>query len=125
MRLLWKWDIQLNLKIYVRIYIKGYGFLSFAKNMGTHICNKFGQKLLDSSKKCTTGARKTPSKRENQKTAETYGDLIGNKIADKITSVSRKSSKKSHSEELHSQKIEDAIETPKERWISPEKKTTN
>ena len=125
MRLLWKWDIQLNLKIYVRIYIKGYGFLSFAKNMGTHICNKFGQKLLDSSKKCTTGAIKTPSKRENQKTAETYGDLIGNKIADKITSVSRKSSKKSHSEELHSQKIEDVIETPKERWISPEKKTTN
>ena len=38
-------------------------------------------------------AIKTPSKRAIQKTAEATGDLIGNKIADKITRVSKKSNK--------------------------------
>ena len=33
-----------------RIYVKGYGFLSFAKNMGKNLINKYGQKLLDSAK---------------------------------------------------------------------------
>ena len=36
---------------------------------------------------------KTGSKRAIQKTAEAPGDLIGNKIADKITSVSKKKKK--------------------------------
>ena len=80
-----------------RIYGNGYGFLSFAKNMGTHatkiaknLSNKYGQKLLDSAKKSTTDAAKTASKRAMQKIAKTTGDLIGNKIADKIASVSKK-----------------------------------
>ena len=75
-----------------RIYVKGYGFLSFAKNMGKSLSNKYDQKLLDSAKKSTTDAIKTTSKRAIQKTAEATGDLIGNKIADKITSVSKKPS---------------------------------
>ena len=41
-------------------------------------------------KKSTTDAIKTTSKRAIQKTAEAIGDLIGNKIADKITTVSKK-----------------------------------
>ena len=56
------------------------------KNMS----NKYGQKLLDSVKKSTTDAIKTTSKRANPKTAEATGDLIGNKIADKTTSLSKK-----------------------------------
>ena len=68
-----------------RIYVKGYGFLSFAKNMGKSLSSKYGQKLLDSAKKSTTDAIKTASKRTIQKTAEATGDLIGNKIADKIS----------------------------------------
>ena len=71
------------------IYVKGYGFLSFAKNMGKTLSNKHGQKLLDSDKKSTTNAIKTASKIAIQKTAEATGDLIRNKIADKITSVSK------------------------------------
>ena len=67
------------------IYVKGYGFLSFAKNMGKSLSNKYGQKLIDSAKKSNTDAIKTASKRAIQKTAEATGDLIGNKIADKIT----------------------------------------
>ena len=42
-----------------RIYVKGYGFLSFAKNMGTQLSSKYGQKLFDSAKKSTTNATKT------------------------------------------------------------------
>ena len=72
-----------------RIYVKGYGFLSFAKNMGKSLSNKYGQKLLDSAKKSTTDAIKTASKRAIQKTAEAIGDLIGNKTAAKITSISK------------------------------------
>ena len=83
-----------------RIYVKGYGFLSFATNMGKSLSDKYGQKLLYSAKKSTTDAIKTASKRAVQKTAVATGDLIGNKIADKITSVSKKSPT-----ELHSKKI--------------------
>ena len=77
-----------------RIYVKGYGFLSFAKNTGKNLSNKYGQKLLDSAKKFLTDAIKIASKRAIQKTAEATGDLNGNKIADKIKSVSKKKSAK-------------------------------
>ena len=70
-----------------RIYVKGYGLLSFAKNKGKTLINKYGQKLLDSAKKSTMDAIKSASKRAIKKTAEATGDLIRNKIFDKITSV--------------------------------------
>ena len=57
-----------------RIYLKGYGFLSFAKNIGTNankvaesMSNKCSQKLFDSAKKSTTDAIKTASKRAIKK----------------------------------------------------------
>ena len=89
-----------------RIYVKWYGFLSFAKKIGKRLSNKYGQKLLDSTKKSTTDAIKTASKRAIQKTAEATGDLVGNKIADKITSVSKKYSTK----ELPNNETEEDIE---------------
>ena len=96
-----------------RIYVKGYGFLSFAKNIGKNVSNKCGQKLLDSAKKSTTDAIKTTSKRVIQKTAETTGDLIGNKIADKITSISNKDLPNNDDME---------ITTHTKRYISPEER---
>ena len=66
-----------------RIYLKGYGFMSFAISM----INKYGKKLVDTDKKYATDAIKTASKRSIQKPAEATVDLIGNKIADEITSV--------------------------------------
>ena len=33
-----------------RRYVKGYGFLSFAKNIGKNISSKYSQKLVDSAK---------------------------------------------------------------------------
>ena len=46
-----------------RTYVKGYGFLSFAKNMGKNLSNKHGQKLIDSAKKSAADASETVSKR--------------------------------------------------------------
>ena len=53
-----------------RIYVKGYGFLSFAKNMGKSLNNKYGQKLLDTAKKYTTDAIKTASKKAIKKNSK-------------------------------------------------------
>ena len=100
-----------------KIYVKGYGFLSFAKIMGKSLSNKYSQKLPDSAKKFTTDAIKTASKRAIQKTAEATGDLIGNRIADKITSFSKKPTK-----ELHKNDEDVEITSHKKRYISPEER---
>ena len=57
-----------------RRYVKGYGFLSFAKNIGKNISNKYSQKLVDCAKKSATDIIKTASKRAIQKIAEAAGD---------------------------------------------------
>ena len=103
-----------------RIYVKGYGFLSFAKNMGKSLSNK----LLDSAKKSTTDAIKTASKRAIQKTAEATGYLIGNKITDNITSVSKKPAMELLSKELpnNNNETDAEITTHKKRYISPEER---
>ena len=74
--------------------------------MGKSLSNKYGQKLLDSSKKSTTDAINTASKTPIQKTAEATVDLIGNKTADKITRVSKKKSAK----ELPNDETEEDVE---------------
>ena len=107
--------IRYSIKPRDRIYVKGYEFLSFAKNIGKNLSNKCGQKLIDSAKKYTTDAIKKTSKRAIQKTAEAIGDLIGNKIADKITSISKKSSNNNDDENLE-------LTTHKKRYISPEER---
>ena len=63
--------------------LKGYGFLSFAKN----VVIKYGKKVMDTATKTGIDAAKATSKRVVQKTAKATGDLIGNKIADKITLI--------------------------------------
>ena len=68
-----------------RKHVKGYGFLSFANKFG----NKCGKRLMDTATKTGIDAPKTASKRVVQKTAEATEDLIGNKIADKITSIGK------------------------------------
>ena len=52
--------------------------------------DKYGKKLIDTSTKTGNDAAKTVSKRVVQKTAEATRDLIGNKIADKITSIGKR-----------------------------------
>ena len=78
--------------------------------MGKSSSNKYGPNIFDCAKRSTTDAIKTASKREIQKTAEATGDLIANKITDKITSVSKKKPAK----ELHNNdetKKEECVET--------------
>ena len=50
-----------------RRHVKRYGILSFAKNIGRSINNKYSQIILDSAKKSATDAIKTASKRAIQK----------------------------------------------------------
>ena len=85
-----------------RKYVKGYGFLSFARKFG----DKYGKKLMDTAAKTGMDAAKIASKRVVQKTAEATGYLIGNKIADKITSIGKPREK----------------EKTKEIYIPPEKR---
>ena len=101
-------------------YVKGYGFLSFAKNIGKNISHKYSQKPMDTAKKSATDVIKTASKRAIQKTAEATGDLVSNRIADKITSLSKKSLKELHDQELQSNETNNEI--PKERYISPKER---
>ena len=102
--------------------VKGYGFLSFARNLGTHptkvaksLNNKYGQKLADSVKKTATDAFKIASKRAIQKTAEATGDLVGSTIANRITSISKNPTSEPHSNVVSN-------EISKERYISPQER---
>ena len=68
-----------------RKYVKGYGFLSFARKFG----DKYNKNLMDTATKTGIDAAKTAFKRVVQKTAEVAWDLIENKIADKITLIGK------------------------------------
>ena len=50
-----------------KIYVKGYGFLSFAKKMGTNLSNKYSEKLLGIAKKLTTDTIKLLQKEQFKK----------------------------------------------------------
>ena len=91
-----------------RKYVEGYVFLPFARKVG----DIYGRKLMDTATKTETDAVKTASKRVVQKTAEATGYLIGNKIADKITSVGKTKSKEKEDETNKKQEI----------YIPPEKR---
>ena len=80
-----------------RRYVKGYGFMFFARNFN----DKYSKSLMDLSKTFA----KTAGKKILKETAKATGDLIGTKVADKITA-------KPHN------KDEVINEIPKESYIS-------
>ena len=59
--------MRCSIELRDRKYVKHYGFLSFAENMGKSLSNKYGQKLLDSAKNSTEDAIKTASKKKKKK----------------------------------------------------------
>ena len=63
--------------------------MSFATKFG----DNHGKKLLDTATKTGIDSAKTASKGVVQKTAEATGDLIGNKIVEKNTSLGKTESK--------------------------------
>ena len=87
-----------------RRFVKGYGFMSFARNFN----DKYSKSLMDASKTFA----KTAGKKILKETANATRDLIGNKIADKITA-------KPHNKD----EVINGI--PKERYISPKKRQKN
>ena len=88
-----------------RIYVQGYVFLSFAKKIGDKYgkklmntatkvgTSKYAKKIIDTTKKQGSEFAKTAGKRIVQKSAEAKEDLIGNKMADKSTSLGKSKSK--------------------------------
>ena len=86
-----------------RRFVKGYGFMSFARNFS----DKYSKFLMDKGIDVSLTFAKTAGKKILKETAKATEVLIGNKIADKITSAS----KKSHDEVNN--------EIPKETYISP------
>ena len=67
---------------------------SIGKNISKIFSSKYSQKSIDHAKQSATDSLKTASKRAIQKPAETTGDLIGHKIVDRTTNVSKTSQKK-------------------------------
>ena len=88
-----------------RKYVKGYGFLSFAKKFG----DKYGKKLMYTATKTVIDSAKTASKRVLQNIEEATWDLFGNKIADKITSVTKSKEKTNKPEEIYTPQIIDDL----------------
>ena len=86
-----------------RRFVKGYGFMSFARNCS----DKYSKSFVDLGKTFA----KTAGKKILKETAKATGDLTVNKIADNITA---KPSKKSHDEVING--------IPKERYISPKER---
>ena len=90
---------------------------SIGKYLSKNWSGKYSQKRLDHAKQSVTDAFKTASKGEIQKTAEITDDLIGNKIASKITKVSKNSQQsnwetvtKEHDKEISPEKRQEIIE---------------
>ena len=89
--------------------VKGYGFLSFARRFD----DKYVKKLMYTATKTGIDAIKTASKRVVKKTAEATEDLIGNKVAVKVTSIGKPKEKEktNKAEEIYipSEKIQQII----------------
>ena len=66
------------------------------------------KKILNHAKESATGVLKTTSKRMIQKTPQTTADLIGNKIANKITKISEIKLQKSQN--LHDRIIQKQLQ---------------
>ena len=101
-------DFCLFLKIWAKVLVKIYAKTS-AVNIASH-------KLLDHTKQSATNALKPASKRTIQKTAGATVYLIGDKIADKITKISK------HLLQNTSETVESETEIPRERYMSPEER---
>ena len=82
--------------------------INAAKKFG----DKYGKNLMDTSRKQGTDFAKTAGKKIVQKSAEATGDLIGNKIADKISSPEKSRNKEKENETNEVEEI----------YIPPEKR---
>ena len=93
--------------------------------MDKSLSSKFGQKLLDRTKKSAIDALKTVSKGATQKMVEATVDLVGNEIAEKITKTASKSTLDAPSKSVMPTQItETSIQPtwiPVEKYVLPER----
>ena len=64
-----------------RRFVKGYGFMSFARNFS----DKYSKSLMNKGIDVSKSFAKTAGKKILKEIAKATGDLTGNKIAEKIT----------------------------------------
>ena len=74
-----------------RTFVKGYEFLSSAKNIRKNIGKNISKKWVVNTAKRLLHHAKQPATNTQLQKAETTGGLIGNKIANKIMKVSNTS----------------------------------
>ena len=101
----------LYIDVFLYIEVRNMG-KNVGKNKSKNLSSQYNQKLFDHAKQSATDAIKTASKSAIEKTAGATGDLIENKIADKITRVSKISTK--NNSETNEEEI------LRERFIPPE-----
>ena len=82
-------------------YLEGYEFLLFARKSE----NKYDKKIMETTTKTGIEAENTASKRVVQTTRKTTGNLIGNKINDKITSVGNSKNKRKKMKQMKQNKF--------------------
>ena len=101
--------MRISLEPHYRRYVQGQGFMSFARNIGNKYAKKifdksldvgksmkkkYGKKILDNSLSAGKDFSKIAGKKVLTKIAEATGDLIGTKIADKITKSAKNKEQK-------------------------------
>ena len=105
------YKMRYSLEPSYRRYVQRQGFMSFAKNIGNKygrktfdksidvgksMKKKYGKKILDNSISAGKDLKKLKiaGKKVLTKSADTTGDMIGNKIADRITKSARNKEQK-------------------------------
>ena len=97
--------MRYSLEPHYRRYVQGQGFMSFARNIGNKygkkifdVCKSmkknYDKKILDTSLSAGKNLAKIAGKKVLTKSAEATGDIICNKIADRITKSARNKEQK-------------------------------
>ena len=101
--------MRYSLEPHYRRYVQRQGFMSFARNVGNKygkklfdksfdvgksMKKKYGKKILDNSLSAGKDFAKIAGKKVLTKSAEATGDLIGNKVADRIIKSARNKEQK-------------------------------
>ena len=109
-------------------HVQRQGFMSFAKNIGNKygrkifdksidvgkkMSNKYGRKILDKSMDAGKDFAKIAGKKVLHESAEATREMIGNKIADRITKSSRNKAQKEDDRIM--EEIQELIIPPEKR----------
>ena len=133
--------MRYSLEPHYRRYVQGQGFMSFARNIGNKygksmissknvrkifdksldvgksMKRKYGKLILDNSLSAGKDFAKIAGKKVLTKSAEATGDLIGNKIADRITKSARNKKEQKENDRIMEETQEIIISREKREQI--------